>query len=311
MDEPPASATITESGLKCEDLPPTPEPFGWQDSIEDPNKIINTFFFDPSDPNKIIYMVNGDLSGYNKVFFYNVPSKQTTYVCTPGKYAPQINSKGWLTFSDVENNIFIIKGHKDSIVQLTNDKRSHDPEWDYTGNYIYYYAEPLLTISPKLKKIDTKGNVVGGLDAEMPYFACFKKSERLITFETNNSICKLKLRDVGSPANDRVLISGPLYSKPGQINFDDLTLDNTDENFYWSNSNGIFRCNIASLKVDTVFKNCPNLIYINPVVSYKTNELTYCVQTITPINSIRLLRQFKTMNLNVATGEIYEIKITF
>ncbi len=300
---------VPDTGLKCQDLPPAPIPFGWQDTLPDGNKCINAFMFDPINPNTIIYVVNGDASGYNKLYFYDIPSKQAKYMCTLGEYLPQVNSKGWITFSDVENNVYLIKANSDSLIALTNDKHAHDPKWDYTETRIYYFSEPHDNIPAKMIKVDTDGQFVAEYFVTAPYAATFKKSNTLIVLNINTANCQLIQKDLDLMQSDRVLLSGPTYSKPNQINFDNLTLDKTDENFYWSNSNGIFKCNLSSLKVDTLFKNCQNFIFSNPMMSFKDNELTYSQHVITPLNSLKLSHKFRAMEINLLTRQTTEIKI--
>lgn len=305
----PATPVIPDTGLKCQNLPPTPEPFGWRDSVIDVNKSINAFLFDPVNPDQIIFVVNGDAFGYNKLFFYTIPTQQARYICTLGKFLPQVNHKGWITFSDVENNIYLIKDNGTQIIALTSNKRSLDPKWDHTGNYIYYYAEPILNIKSQLVKMDTNGTVMNSFATELPHSASFKKTDRLIVLETKNDLASLRLKSLTEPSSERILITGPLYSKPGEIYFNNLTLDNNDEHVYWSNSLGIFRCNLNSLKVDTLFKNCENFIYNNPIVSFKDNELTYSHEVIIPIGSETLLHRYKAMEMNTRSGQTREIKI--
>lgn len=301
-----AEAQAPESASVCQDLPPAPVPFGWQDTVTDPNKEIIAFLIDPLDPDKIIYVVNGDF-GNNKLFFYNVLSKQTKFISTLGEFLPQVNQKGWITFSDVDNTIFLIKS--DSLIQLTYDHHSKDPKWDVTGNYIYYYKEEYSTYPSHLFKIDLNGNIKVDILIPLPYSASFKKSDSLLVLEVKNNICNIVLKDPDDANTDRILISGPIYSKPGQINFDNLTLDNKDEFFYWSNSNGIFRCNLATLKIDTLLKNCQNSIYNNPIVSFRDNGLTYSHHIITPVSAFKLAHQYKAMEMNLNTMQSIELRI--
>jgi hypothetical protein len=298
-----------DTGLKCQNLPPTPVPFGWQDSTTDGNKNINSFLFDPINPNGIIYVVNGDAFGLNKLFIYNIISKQANQVGMLSTFLPQVNRKGWIVYSDVNNNIILLKGNRDSSIVLTSNKHNYDPKWDFTGNYIYYYEEAHENINAQLVKIDTAGINKNAFQVDLPYTATFKTSDKIIYIQTNNSTCKLILRDLTPPATETVLISGPTYSKPGQINFDNMTLDNTDQNFYWSNSNGIFRCNLTTLKTDTLLKNCPNIIYNNPIISFTNSELTYSQHIIKPISTYKLLHKYRAMDMNLLTGISTEIKI--
>ncbi|WP_317896851.1 hypothetical protein [Aurantibacillus circumpalustris] len=305
---PPIVETPVEE-FKCEDLPLPPPPFEWIDSLEDGNKNINAFLFDPVNSNKIIMVVNGDALGSNKLLFYDIPSKTAKYIYPLGKYLPQVNNKGWITFSDSQNNIFVVKNSGDSLIALTNDNHAHNPYWDYTGNVIYYFSEGYFNVPPKMMKINVSGNFLLEFEAELPYLATFKKSDKLLTLKVNSNTCDVYYTDFENQSNNRTLISGPVYSKAGQINFDNLTLDKTDENFYWSNSNGIFKCNIASLKVDTIFKTCQNSIYDNPIVSFGDNELTFSLHTIKPLNVFTLYHRYLAMELNTLTGRSVEIKV--
>lgn len=303
------TVTIPSPAPPCEDLPPTPQPFGWYDTITDRNKAINTFLFDPSAPNRIMYVVDGDIFGHNKLFFYDVPSKQARFICNLGDYLPQVNTRGWITFSDVSNNVFLIKNNGNTILQFTSNQHALNPRWDASGNYIYFYSEPYANIGAQLQKIDTAGQLKDILQLETPEYALFKKSKKALFVNQENTISRVIVRNLDSTEADKVLITGPAFSKPGQIAFDHLTLDNQDENFFWSNSYGIFRCNISSLKIDTLAKNCENQIYKNPLTSLNSNELTYGLEVITPLNSLRLLHTYKAVVMNLGTGDVTEIKL--
>lgn len=308
VPSPPAGGS-TDTGSLCRTLPPSANPAGWIDSIGDENKNINAFLFHPLDPDQIIFVVNGDAFGYNKLFFYHIPTRQARYVCPLGQFLPQVNARGWISFSDVENNVFLIKNNGALIVPLSSGKRSHNPQWDHTGRYIYYFNEAFNSLPSQLIKADTTGAVVEIWPVEQPYFAPFRLSGKLILIETLSEQCQLVLKDFHNTNNNRVLISGPMYIRPGQLNFGNLTLDHTDEHVYWSNSNGIFRCHLASLKIDTVLKNCPSLIFRNPIMAFKDREMTYSQQVLTPLNSLRLYRSYHTMEMNLRTGQSQEIRI--
>lgn len=300
---------VPDTGLKCQALPPEPKPFGWKDTTYDENKNINAFLFNPISPNEIICVVNGDAFGKNKMFNYNILTKQAVYLATLGNYLPQVNKNGWITYSDVTNCVFIIKSDGTGFKQLTFDKRSHDPKWDHTGNYIFYYVEAYFNVKSQLFKIDTSGNLLDAFETELPYSAVFKKSNKVICIKTTGSISTLVMRDLSPPSTETELISGPVYSQPDQIYFDNMCLDNTDENLYWSNSKGIYKCSLASLKVDTLFKNCENMVFDNPIISFKPGELTYSQHVKIPLNSLHLLHRYRAMELNLLNGRSSEIKI--
>ncbi len=306
----PEEATpVSDTGFKCGDLPPTPKNFGWQDTLTNGNKCIHTFFFNPVNADEIIYIVNGDEFGTNKMFNYNIPSGTTTYLANVGNYLPRINSKGWIVYSDLDNNIWKIKSKGDSLTQLTADKHSFDPVWDYSGNYIYYFAEASGSVGSQLMKVSAGGQYVNSFPQDLANTAAFRKSDRILYQKVkNNTNVSVTLRNMQT-SSETELISGPKESKSGQANFDNLGLDNTDENFYWSNSNGIFRCNIATLKIDTLYKNCQNMIYNNPVLSLNSDELCYSLQTIKPVSPYKLLHVYKALVYNLANKQNSELKI--
>ena len=295
--------------FKCQDLPLPVESFEWIDSTGVGDKNINAFLFDPINPDNLILVVNGDGFGYNKLQIYNIPTKTVKLLGVLGEFLPQINNKGWITFSDVLNNIHVVKENRDSVIDITTNMHSRNPQWDYTGTFIYYFIEGYFNVPDKLVRVDLNMNYSLDMEAQLPYMATFKKKDKLLSLKTNGNTCDLILTDFENQGNNRVLLNGPTYSKPGQINFDNLTLDKTDENFYWSNSNGIFKCNLASLKIDTVFKNCENSIHDNPIISFVDNELTYSHHRITPISAFVLHHEYKAMELNIATRKSSEIKV--
>lgn len=309
-DIPPEPVIVTlDTTIRCGDLPPTPKPFGWQDSLNDENKNINAFLFNPVNDNEIIYVVNGDAFGYNKLFVYDIPTKKATQLGILGDYLPQVNKRGWITYSDVNNNIIVVKTNGDSLKTLVPGGHALDPKWDHTGNYIYYYSEQYFTLAARLLKITLEGVVSLEYLLALPGTAPFKKSDKIIYIQPQNTNATLILKDFLAPSTETILISGPLYSKAGQMNFDNLCLDNTDENFYWSNSNGIFRCNLATLKTETLFKNCQNFIFNNPIMAIKRNELTYSHRILKPISAYRLLNLYKAMEMDLYNSRSKEINI--
>lgn len=311
-DQPTPQNPVVENpsiSFKCEDIPKAPEPFGWQDSVPANDKSVNAFLYDPIDSDKMILVVNAEIPGFRTVYTFHIPTKTTKYICTLGDFLMQVNSKGWITYSDTQNNIYLIKNNADSVITISGNNHSLDPKWDYTGNFIYYFSEAYDNIPAKMFKVNTKGEILEEIWAEFPYTATFKKSNKMIRLKLTNSLSELILYDLDHPGSEKTLISGPIYSKPGQVYFDNLTLDKTDENFYWSNSYGIFKCNVSSLKVDTLFKSCENSIYDNPIISFEDNVLNFGLKTITPISSEVLYYQYKALELNLITKQLTEIKI--
>jgi hypothetical protein len=296
-----------DTGFKCAELPPPSSTFGWADTTTDENKNVNAFFRNPVNADEVVFVVNGDMYGFNKMYSLHIPSRRMTFHGNLGPYLPQINKYGWIVYSNSENNIFKVKTNGDSLTQLTSQKISHDPKWDYTGNFIYYFQEAHFNVPTQLIKINSKGINVSGLPIEMQYTAVFKQSDKIIFLRTRDNTVTLVQRDMSNYI-EKDLISGP-YQPRSPLFFDNLTLDNNDQNIYWSNKDGIFKCSLTDLKTQILFKNCDNQKYINPIISYKTNELSFSWHTIKPINQFQLLHQYKTMEYNLVTNELTELKI--
>jgi hypothetical protein len=292
----------------CKDLPPTPEPFGWQDSITDPDKNVNAFIINPVNPNQVVIVVNGDMYGYNKMFSYDIPNKQLKYLATISNHLPSVNPKGWILYSTLDYDIYKIKANGDSLTPLVGGHTSEDPEWDYTGNHFYYYNRAFQTVPSQLLRSNANGGTIGGIPIILPYSTPYSKSDKIIFFQPEGKIVSLILHDMVTH-EEKKLISGPYDPKETQSYFDDLTLDLNDENMYWSNKYGIFKCNLSTLKTDTVLKSCPNRMYENPIISFNANEMTVTLHIMTPLDSYRLLHEYKTMELNLLSKEIKETRL--
>lgn len=307
---PDVTPPIADHGLKCEALPPTPKDFGWEDTLTDGNKSVNTFFYNPLNADELVYVVNGDQFGTNKLFKYHIPSKQAVYLASIGNYAPQINKRGWIVYSTLDNVIWKIKVNGDSLTRLTAGEYSFDPKWDHSGTIIYYFQAANGTLDAQLMKVFAKdAGYIISFPQDLANTAAFKKSDKIIyqKIKNNNSVT-LILKDMQTSAETQ-LISGPKESTAGQMNFDNLGLDYKDENFYWSNSNGIFKCELNGLKIDTLFKNCPNQLFENPVLSLTGEELYYVHHIIQPVSPYKLLHVYKSMVFNLLNKQSSELKI--
>jgi hypothetical protein len=303
-ESPPPPVVVSET--PCLALPETPS-VGWRDSSNVGDKNVNAFFYNPVKPDQIIYIANGDAFGTNKMFAYNVPASPKV-IDNVGFYLPQINKLGWVIYSNIDNNIFLWKSVPDSLIQITTNNRNHNPQWDHTGTAYYYFRETTPSNPGQLQKFGINGNFITEVQMDLPHVAVFKKTDKIIYLKVQDHDLSMILKDMVTLAEQK-LITRPTYSKPGQISFENMAMDNNDENVYWSNSNGIFRCHVASLKVDTLFKNCETQIFDNPVISTKLNEITYSHHVITPINSYILYHQYRAMEYNTVTGQTAELKL--
>lgn len=307
VDTPPPLITV-DSVNACLDLPATPIPFGWTDSTTDESKNINAFIYNPLNPDEVICRVNGDLYGFNQVINFNLITKNAIPLGGTGYFLPQMNQFGWLVFSSSDNTVYKIKANGDSLVALTTGKTTQDPKWDYSGKNIYYYQQAYATISSQLMKINSSGLVINSVPTEIPFTAVFKKSDKIIYLRTSGSAVYLILHDMGGQG-ESTLLSGPYNSKDAQIYFDDLCLDNNDENLYWSNKNGIYRCNLKTLTPELILKNCPNRIYDNPIISFKPDELTLTCHTIKALSPTKLFHEYKSLELNLQSLVLTEIRV--
>lgn len=305
----PNGSGIENTLFKCSTLPPPPNPFKWRDSTVDADKNINTFMFNPANLNEVVFVVNGDASGFNKMYSYHVPSKSIKYLASTSNFPPQLNNQGWIVYSNLENNIFKIKTNGDSLSQLTTGFTTQDPKWDYTQKNIYYFQSPYNNVPSQMIEIDMKGNVINSLLLDLPYTAVFRKSDKVIYLKIKENLVTLIQHDMKTQS-ERSLISGPYDPKSESVYFDNLTLDNTDENFYWSNNYGIFKCELASLRVDTLFKSCETVKFDNPVLQpVKPNEVLFSAHLIKSINTFQLLHEYKAIEYNTATKEMTELRI--
>ena len=292
----------------CKDLPPAPLPFGWKDSTVDENKNINAFFVNPVNADEIICVVNGDAFGYNKMYSFHVPSKTATLLALLGSHLPSVNKFGWIVFSTADYNIFKVKANGDSLTQLTHGNVYEDPRWDYSGKSIYYFVRASGNVPTQLVKSSSNGAGQFSMPLELPHTAPFKTSDQIIYCVTTGTVVTLVQRNMATQV-EKPLITGPYSATAEPFYFDDLSLDKTDENIYWSNDAGIFKCNLATLKTDTVLKNCPNIRYSNPIISFNDNELTLSKHILTPLNSYQLYHEYKAMEMNLVSKTLTEIRI--
>lgn len=307
VDAPPI--VVVDDLPACESIPPAPAPFGWQDSTADPSQNILAYNYNPLNPDEFIYLLDGDISIYHPLLKYNVISKQKTELGHIGSYAPSINSKGWITYSSVDNNIFKVKINGDSLVQITFNFISLAAQWDYQGKGIYFFQQANQNLGNQIAKLDASGNLVINLfPADLPQFAVFHKSDQILFCKTSGSLVTVFQRKIGTEP-EIPLVTGPYNAQSGVSNFNNLCIDLKDENFFWSNTLGIFRCNIATLKVDTLFKNCESRIFDYPQVSAHNNELTMTMHLKKVLGSYQLFHEYRAMNVDLDQVKATEVKL--
>lgn len=294
--------------LECKALPPEPQPFGWADTTTDVNKNINTFFFNPINPNEVIYIVNGDISGYNKMFTYNIPAQVTTFLASVGPYCPKVNKRGWIVFSTVDSDIFKIKTNGDSLTKLTSSNINFDPQWDHTDTNIYYFRNSSGISPSMLIRMTQRGTVLNEFEANFPNYAVFRKKHQVLYFRQTSNQLHLVLRDTAY--GEKFLFKVPYDNQTAEVPFSDMSVDLNDEYLYYTHAKGILRCNLKTLKTDTILKNCPNYTYDNPLVSFHSaNEITVTRHMVSALPPNFRLHEYHALEIDLLTGRFNEIKI--
>jgi hypothetical protein len=308
-EESPVAAPVspTDTGFMCGNLPPYPEPFGWTDSTRNVNNNVLAFFSNPLNADELIVVVEGDAFGYNQMANYNLKTKTRKNLAALDQYLPSVNSKGWIVYSTAENNVFKIKVNGDSLTQLTSNSISHDAKWDGTGKFIYYLQDAYFGTPAKLIKATQAGSEVHHFPHSWPLSAPFRLSNKVILQKQTANVLTLVIADPVAQTEKELLQINYVTGAP--IFFNYLTMDHQDENFYWSNAAGIFKCNVASLVIDTLFRSCENMIYGFPLMSPKPGEMSFTIHTIKPIGPYTLLREHKAMEFNTISKDVREVRI--
>ncbi len=309
VDSPVETPTADTSPFRCTSLPPTPLPLGWSDSTAGPDREINTYLFNPANPNEIIIVVNGDLFGYNKMFCYNVPTGALTYLATLDDYPPSVNKKGWVVFSTVDRNVFKVKCNGDSATQMTNGNITMAPQWDYTGDSFYYFQMATGSISNQVIRSTSRGQITLNIPGFLPETAPFSKSDKFIYQKTSDNTVQLFIHDSKSQLETAVITA---TFSPSDIAhyFNHVVVDNNDEYIYWTNSIGLLRCSFATHKVDTMYKNCDMITYLNPrFQTTHPEEILFCAHTIRVIQPNFLFHDYRPVLMNLNTRQYQLLNI--
>jgi hypothetical protein len=294
--------------LQCGTLPPTPVPFGWTDTTVDENKNVNAFLYNPVNLNQIYYVVNGDLFAFNKFYLFDLVSQTRKYLGNVGNFLPQISPNGWIVFSRNDLNIYKIKTNGDSLTQLTFSNLCSDPKWNYTNSQIYYFQVATNNLPSQIVIANLKGQQLSTIPTEFPNSVLSRLGDKMVYLKTVNNRVTAYNKNLATNS-ETLIVASKFVPTTNQNDFFNLALDRHDENIYWSNANGIFKCNLTSLKLDTVFKNCATLNYNNPILSSIADEMTYSCKITKALNSTTLFYEYKTYVLNTVTREMQQIRI--
>jgi hypothetical protein len=292
---------IENSLFICKDLGQPPPPFGWIDSLTNNERTVNTFMFNPLNLDEMVISVNGFAQGSNRLYCFNIRTGKKVFLAETDSYTPDVNKNGWVIYSNSDGNIYKIKCSGDSVTQLTSNKATRDPKWDYTGNNFYFYQTAYWNVPEQLIYSTATGTLIAAIPAFLPNSAPFKTKNKVIYQRIRDNSVTLTLRNMDN-SSELPLISAPYTIN--QIYFNDLVLDNKDENFYWSNTFGIYKCSLTTLKIDTVFKSCPSVTYLNPVFQKShPNEVLVGCHFATPVLTSNIYHRYLPVQANLVTQE--------
>lgn len=305
--EPEPPSTIGQSPLPaCQNIGPGPQPFGWKDSSVTEDENVNFFKAQAYKQGDFIYCINGNVFPQNRMYLYTYSSQQRTYLGERDDYLPDLHANGWMVFSKPDKNIYKIKLNGDSLTQLTGGGYFCNPQWDNSGQHIYCFQQTTSLTVSSLLKINTQGQYNASYSTPYPNTVISKNPDVVYLLNVLNN--KLAVISKNLSTNSETLITGSGIPLTGDQNdFFHLSLDNTENYLYWSNALGILRCNIASKQVDTLFKNCESITYLNPSVSENSEELTFCCKILKPLNSLVLYRQYRSFEYNLINKQWREL----
>lgn len=277
---------------------------GWQDVNLYSDSALRCWFYNPVNKNEIIFAPIGDMNtGYHKVCSYNFITKTRKTLDAGCMYFPQISSKGWIVYEDLNFNIYKIKANGDSLTKLCEGE---DPKWDYTGNFIYYChnSNPSRTY-----KMDINGNKIDSLN-KCVFFAAFGKQSNICAYmDISNGVGYVNLKNLINNSETR-LLTGNQPNNKALSGFQGLQFDNYDQNLFWYNDYGIYRCNLAG-KIDTVISSCNELFYnyrfYNGFIVPGIDKMTFVYELRSPLNSVQLYHQYKAFEYDLFTKKLRQV----
>jgi hypothetical protein len=308
-DPAPATSYLTvDTSLKCHDIPPAPPPFGWLDSTLNNDENIKSYIFNPVNPDEVICLVEGDITGYNKLFTFNLMTKTKIQLANISQFLPSVNNNGWILYSSVDNDLFMIKSNGDSVRQLSHSNFYLHPVWSFEGKKFFYFQQAVGPVNSCIIRSDPKNpSTADVIAADLPYFASLNKSDQIIYAKPKGTTATMVLLNM-TTKEERELISGPYNSRTGEIHFSNVCVDRNDEYMYWTNAIGLFRLHLATLTADTLLKNCPNYTYDYPLVSFHVNELALRMHFIRP-SGTTLFHEYKALQMNLVSRQVSELRL--
>ncbi len=267
---------------------------------------MNFFRANPFKSGDYIYCINGKIFPQNRMYLYNYINQQRLLLGERDQYLPSISANGWMVFSRPDKNIYKVKLNGDSLIQLTSGNLYSNPEWDPSGKYIYCFQQNTNLSGSFLLTLSNNGQVLASYATQYPNSVPSKQANKIYMLRVINNRLVVVLRHLINNSETQIVSSGMVINNI-QNDFFNLSCDGNEQYLYWSNNKGILRCNIANQQVDTLFKNCENITYMNPAISANSEELTFCCKILKPLNSLVLYREYRCFEFNLINKQWREL----
>lgn len=226
------------------------------DSVTFPTKQMMYWQYCPDSKTEVLYTLG------TQIWTYNFSSKKRTFITKYLHYLPDCNNKGWILFSDYRDQcVYKVKTNGDSLIRLT-DSGLGGGHWNYNGTAIYYFSEPnnmLYKIDENGKKLDSASNI------PVQFTAFSRVSDKLYYGKVISGIFSIVCFDALKKKETVMTSSLPSGS---------MVIDDREENLYIRDFSTLIKYNIPSKKLDTLGKDCDNLLWTWPSISAGTNKVT-------------------------------------
>lgn len=216
-----------------------------------------------SNTNEIIYI----LYNQHQLWYYNLATKERKFLADQLLDNAYANRRGWVTFSKLDWNVYKIKLNGDSLTQLTFDRNSFYPKWDYTDTAIYFFNEQKnqsVKIAQSGRRLDSTNS--GG------YFQGISRHQNLraysLPYQGSVTDYGIYIMDM-STKTETLLTHGGL-----EQTFDGFCFDNNDEYIYGLNDSAIMRININTKVSELFSKYCPNYSFGRLHIASGIDKLT-------------------------------------
>lgn len=276
---------IIKPTSNCIPLPNEPKG-GWNYKID---YTLNKFngFADPNNPNFAYYLIDRDptIPGYTSGILVKMDlTTHTKMLLDSMIISPtlQLNKFGWLVYSKIDLNIYIIKTNGDSLKQLTFNGNNTYPYWDYTGNNIFFIS------GNGYYKISKNGAFIDTL--ENGFLFPSKISNKILGVNIVNNQSHLILKNLDDN-------STKILNNSGGYLF--AFFDNTDEYAYWYNKKGLYKTNISTLQTDLILQSCEREEYGNFILNMNSNYIYATKYIRTPLNESDLYTERNLYKINM------------